>query len=403
MKMMDHPNVIKLYDTYEDSRCVYLVMELCPGGELFDRIINCKKFNETQAAKIMKQIIYAIFYIHTQKVMHRDLKPENFLFVEKDQPIESSTLKIIDFGLSCQFGPDRKPASTKAGTPYYVAPQVLQGNYGPEIDVWSAGVMMFILLCGYPPFHGETDAEVLAKVRKGDFNFNPKDWGMISMDAMDLIRQMLKMNPKERFTAKQAMEHVWITEKAPRAKGAMALNTNLVENLQKLKGRNTLQKAAIHVIAHQMDEDKIKKIRACFEEMDTDNDGQLSAAEIRAGLSKMGNVPTDLHSILEEIDNDGNGSVDYTEFIAATLDCKAYSEESACWAAFSRFDLDGNGKISKDELKTVLSQDGLEDIFRQTTLKQIMTECDQDGDGEIDFQEFLDMMRSGNNEVPEAG
>jgi calcium-dependent protein kinase len=105
----------------------------------------------------------------------------------------------------------------------------------------------------------------------------------------------------------------------------------------------------------------------------------------------------------EAIDNDGNGSVDYTEFIAATLDSKAVLEERALWDAFSRFDLDGNGKISKDELKTVLSQDGLEDIFRQTTLKQIMTECDQDGDGEIDFQEFLDMMRSGTKQVPEAG
>jgi len=394
MKMMDHPNVIKLYETYEDSRYIYLVMELCNGGELFDRIINLKKFNEEQAAIIMSQILRALFYMHGKNIMHRDLKPENFLFVEKNEPIEKSTLKIIDFGLSTKFGPDKPAASTKAGTPYYVAPQVLAGKYGPECDVWSAGVIMYILLCGYPPFYGRDDADVLSKVRAGVFSFNPVHWDNVSTDAQDLIKMMLKMSPRERITAKFALEHCWVAEKAPRAKGAIELNSNLVDNLQKLKGRNTLQKAAIHVIAHQMDESKIKQIRLVFEEMDANGDGRLSSQEIQDGLTKMGAVPSELHSILEEIDNDGNGDIEYTEFIAAALDARHFSEEGACWAAFAKFDLDGNGKISKEELQQVLCQDGLEELFGQTSLKQIMLESDKDGDGEIDFQEFLDMMRA---------
>eukprot|EP00439_Symbiodinium_sp_Y106_P036990 s4334_g4.t1 len=165
MKMMDHPNIIKLFESFEDHRNIYLVMELCSGGELFDRIIESGHFSEVQAAILMQQIIRAIYYMHENHVCHRDLKPENFLFMTKD-PIEKNFLKIIDFGLSCKFTPG-KPLSTKAGTPYYVAPQVLAGNYDQLSDLWSCGVIMYVLLCGYPPFFGDTDSEVLAKARIG--------------------------------------------------------------------------------------------------------------------------------------------------------------------------------------------------------------------------------------------
>merc|ERR1712032_163536 len=138
MKMMDHPNIIKLYENYEDHRNIYLVMELCSGGELFDRIIDAGHFNEVQAATVMKQIIQAIFYMHENHVCRRDLKPENFLFSNKD-PIDKSLLKIIDFGLSCKYS-DGQVLTTKAGTPYYVAPQVLAGKYDQASDMWSCGV-----------------------------------------------------------------------------------------------------------------------------------------------------------------------------------------------------------------------------------------------------------------------
>merc|ERR1719334_1449185 len=153
---MDHPNIIKLFETFEDHRNIYLVMELCSGGELFDRIIATGHFSEKEAAVLMQQIIRAVYYMHENSICHRDLKPENFLFMTKD-PIESNYLKIIDFGLSCKFSPD-KVMETKAGTPYYVAPQVLSGKYDHQSDIWSCGVIMYVLLCGYPPFFGDTDA-----------------------------------------------------------------------------------------------------------------------------------------------------------------------------------------------------------------------------------------------------
>eukprot|EP00397_Hematodinium_sp_SG-2012_P009010 GEMP01009082.1.p1 GENE.GEMP01009082.1~~GEMP01009082.1.p1 ORF type:complete len:495 (+),score=89.47 GEMP01009082.1:164-1648(+) len=403
MKLMDHPNIVKLYETYEDSRYIYLVMELCLGGELFDRIIELKKFNEVQAATIMQSILRALHYMHQQNVIHRDLKPENFLFVEKNMPIEESTLKIIDFGLSARFDADKPYATTKAGTPYYVAPQVLSGKYGCECDVWSAGVIMYIMLCGHPPFYGRDDAEVLSKVRKAEFSFAPSEWMHMSADSIDLIKQMLRIEPRMRITASDALSHVWIEHKAPGANGAIYLTTGLADKLRQFKGRNNLQKAAIHVIARQMDEDKIKKIKDLFVEMDTDNDGRLSCSEIKAGLAKVGEVPTDLHEMLVAIDCDGNGDIEYTEFLAAALDVRHFTEEAACFAAFNRFDLNGDGRIDKHELKAVLCKsDGLEEVFGESTLKQILMDADQNGDGEIDFSEFLEMMRAPQPVEPSA-
>merc|ERR1740138_1913599 len=215
MKMMDHPNIIKLYESFEDHRSIYLVMELCSGGELFDRIIESGHFTEVQAAILMQQIVRAIYYMHESHTCHRDLKPENFLFMTKE-PIDKNLLKIIDFGLSCQFTLGQV-LTTKAGTPYYVAPQVLAGKYDQLSDLWSCGVIMYVMLCGYPPFFGETDAEVLSKVRLGNFSFNAADWKNVSEDAKALIRMLLKMNPRDRYTAEQALNHMWVNKKAPKA------------------------------------------------------------------------------------------------------------------------------------------------------------------------------------------
>merc|ERR1719174_617870 len=199
MKIMDHPNIIKLYESFEDHRNIYLILELCVGGELFDRIIDSGHFTEVQAAIVLQNMFRAIFYMHENHICHRDLKPENFLFTTKD-PIEKTHLKVIDFGLACKFSADQQ-LKTKAGTPYYVAPQVLAGKYNASADIWSLGVIMFVLLCGYPPFYGETDADVLARMRTGNFSFNPVDWKNVSEDAKNLIRSLLKMNPKDRYTA----------------------------------------------------------------------------------------------------------------------------------------------------------------------------------------------------------
>merc|ERR1712032_1235125 len=275
MKMMDHPNIVKLFETFEDHRNIYLVMELCSGGELFDRIIDAGHFTEVQAAILMQQILRAMFYMHENHICHRDLKPENFIFQTKD-PIDKTLLKIIDFGLSCKFEPGQV-LTTKAGTPYYVAPQVLAGKYDHQSDMWSCGVIMFVLLCGYPPFYGETDADVLSKVRLGNFSFNAADWKNVSEDAKNLIRMLLKMNPKDRYTAEQALNHEWVKDKAPKAKN-ISIGAQMFDNLKSFRSQNKLKKAALHIIAGQLNEDQIKALRETFMALDHNGDGLLTSA-----------------------------------------------------------------------------------------------------------------------------
>jgi calcium-dependent protein kinase len=366
-------------------------MELCTGGELFDRVIELGHLTETQAAIIMQQILRAVFYLHENKIVHRDLKPENFLFLDK-QPVEKAILKIIDFGLSTRFE-EGQMLSMKAGTPYYVAPQVLQGRYDKACDLWSCGVIMYILLCGYPPFHGETDADVLTKVRLGNFTFNNADWKNISEDAKDLVRKLLKMNPKERYTADQALNHLWVKNKAPRSQN-VPLEGSQLDNLRSFKANNRLKKAALQVIAQQLPDAEIENLKKIFMSIDKNGDGQLTVQEMVEGLHKSGlqTIPEELTELMKSVDADGSGVIDYTEFIAATLDKKKYIQEDRLWAAFRVFDVDGSGKITKQELQQVLTGGKLDEIAKRN-IDEIMKECDTDGDGEIDFEEFVAMMR----------
>ncbi|CEL97997.1 unnamed protein product [Vitrella brassicaformis CCMP3155] len=387
MKQLDHPNIVKLYETFEDAKNIYLVLELCTGGELFDRIIEAGFFTEKQASTIMRQILAALFYLHSQKIMHRDLKPENFLFLNK---AADSPLKIIDFGLAARICSD-KVATTKAGTPYYVAPQVLQGKYDQACDLWSAGVIMYIFLCGYPPFHGDTDAEILQKVKSGKFQFQDTDWKHVSAEAKDLIRKLLTFSPKDRLTAANSMSHPWIKNVAASAPQA-AINKNLVDNFRVGK------RAALTVIAQQLTDNEIDQLKKIFIALDNNGDGTLTTQEVKEGLSKSGlkELPQDLEQIMMEVDSDGSGVIDYTEFIAATLEKKHYIKEDVCWAAFRVLDLDGNGRITAEELKKVLGMDQIKGAFEKRNLdeiKKIIEEHDTNGDGEIDFQEFLHMLR----------
>jgi len=319
MQMMDHPNIIKLYEAFEDKVKVYLVMELCAGGELFDRIIELGHFTEVQAAIVMQQMFRAVWYMHHNNLCHRDLKPENFLFATKEK-IEKTHLKIIDFGLAYEFKAD-VPMTTKAGTPFYVAPQVLEGKYDQAADLWSCGVIMYVLLCGYPPFWGDTDKKVLQKVSKGSFSFNPADWKNVSEDAKGLIRNLLKFSPKERITAEQALNAEWVKDHAPRAND-VAIGSGLVDNLRGFRSQNKLKKAALHVIAGQMTDSQIKDLRETFIAMDVNGDGLLTAKELEEGMQKAGleKVPPELDAILKDVDSNGSGTIDYTEFLAATLD-----------------------------------------------------------------------------------
>ncbi|TMW53672.1 hypothetical protein DOY81_001217 [Sarcophaga bullata] len=223
---LTHPNIVQLYETYEDKSKIYLVMELVTGGELFDRIVEKGSYTEKDASDLIRQILEAVDYMHEQGVVHRDLKPENLLFYSPD---DDSKIMISDFGLSKME--DSGIMATACGTPGYVAPEVLaQKPYGKAVDIWSIGVISYILLCGYPPFYDENDANLFAQILKGEFEFDSPYWDEISDSAKDFIRHLMCVNVEKRYTCKQALAHPWISGNAA---GNKNIHATVSEQLKK--------------------------------------------------------------------------------------------------------------------------------------------------------------------------
>jgi calcium-dependent protein kinase len=397
MKAMDHPNIISLFETYEDQHFIYLVMELCTGGELFDRIISAGSFSEKEAATVMQQIFRGIYYMHQKGVCHRDLKPENYIFATQE-PIGKNVLKLIDFGLS-MFIDQGKSMKTRAGTPYYVAPEVLAGSYSERCDLWSAGIIMYTLLSGYPPFNGRNDQEVLAKVRRGTFAFPQSDWKHISSDARNLVSHLLRFRPQERCTAQRALNHNWVKHEAPGAKDFM-LKQGFVNKLNNFRSQSKFKKAVLQIIAGQLNDGQIIQLRETFTAIDANGDGLLTLEELQAGLHRAGlnAIPSDLQQIMDGIDADKSGVIDYTEFLAATIDRRSYMREDVCWTAFNVFDLDKDGQITVEELQKVLQNDDVSAIGGFEDVAGLVRHVDTNGDGKVDFNEFMAMMRDSSSE-----
>eukprot|EP00439_Symbiodinium_sp_Y106_P009534 s1409_g1.t1 len=265
MKSLDHPNILKLIDVFEDQRFIYLVMELCSGGELLDRIITLGHLTETLASSLMAQILRAICYVHAQGVAHRDLKLDNFLIAEGDATqLEDSTVKLGDFGLAKYTGQGLK---TPVGAVSYAAPEVLSGDYSTACDMWSCGVILYILLSGQQPFYGSTPREVRKQVKLGKFAMDGPIWRGITADAKDLIQNLLVRDPAQRITAAQALRHVWIARLAPNA--FVIDGRRVIQNLRAFAAQSRFKQAALAVVATQLSSSEMKQLRQAFTAIDT--------------------------------------------------------------------------------------------------------------------------------------
>ncbi|KAJ8446841.1 hypothetical protein Cgig2_016151 [Carnegiea gigantea] len=387
------PNIVELKGAYEDKHSVHLVMELCAGGELFDRIIAKGHYTERAAAALLRTIVQIVHTCHTMGVIHRDLKPENFLLLNKD---ENSPIKATDFGLSVFY----KPGETFkdiVGSAYYIAPEVLKRKYGPEADIWSIGVMLYIFLSGVPPFWAETEHGIFNAILRGHVDFSSDPWPSISSQAKDLVRKMLNTDPKQRLTAYQVLNHSWIKEdgEAPDT----PLDNAVLNRLKQFRAMNKFKKVALRVIAGCLSEEEIMGLKQLFKSIDTDNSGSITLEELKQGLQKQGTKLSEyeVKQLMEAADADGNGTIDYEEFITATMHLNRMDKEEHLYTAFQYFDKDNSGYITVEELEQALREYGMHD---GRDIGEIINEVDTDHDGRINYDEFVAMMRKGN---PEPG
>ncbi|OMJ68256.1 hypothetical protein SteCoe_34338 [Stentor coeruleus] len=388
----DHPNIVKLYEFYEDDKYFHLVTEFVTGGELLDLIVKNKTLTESLAAYFFKQLISGVYYCHLNNIVHRDLKLQNMLL---DRDSSDAILKIIDFGTS-QIMMPKGYLSEAYGTLMYMAPEVFRGQYNEKCDIWSCGVILYILLSGRPPFTAKTDIEISMKISTSTVSFDQPEWANISDSAISLIKKMLTKDPNIRISAQDTLHHRWLIENSlePYSPGTRKINHHSsLENMKNFKTEWKLQQAVLTYIGSQIAiKDGSRKYMETFKQLDRNGDGKLSKDELVSAYSKhlcTSLAVNEAEKVMKIVDVNNSGFIDYTEFVIAAeemqeiLNCKNLEE------AFKAFDRDNSGKISVEEVKEIL---GCRIRSKDRLWKRILNEVDRNGDGELDFEEFKNMM-----------
>ena len=395
LRKISHPNITNIFEIFADSKKYYAIMEFLEGGELFDAITSIGSFSEESACQVMKQLLSAIYYLHSNNIVHRDLKPENIMLLQKPEN-GNYHIKLIDFGTAKIFKPGKK-MNKFIGTSYYIAPEVLKEKYDEKCDVWSCGIILYILLCGYPPFNGNTNVEIFHAIQNQNPIFAGEEWDDITSEAKELIKLMLRKNPNERWNADQCLKHKWfkILDDSEKNKNASRnfkqIQINAINHMAQFVNENRFKQAVLQFISTQFNIQKEEgDLRELFKSMDISGTGQLSKDEFCNKLMELygelvgKNIASD---IFNNLDLDGSGKISYDEFLSAMINTKKVVTEERLEKAFKMFDKDNSGKLSVKEIKAVFG--GTEEQW-----KNVINEIDLNNDGEVDFAEFKIMMEN---------
>ena len=380
MKKFDHPNVMKIFDVFEEETKLYIVMENCKGQDLFETIIEKGSLSEEESAGIIKQALQALAHIHSKNIFHRDVKPENLLFSE-----DKSALKLTDFGTSAEF---ESKNSAKVGTPYYIAPEVLNKNYNYKCDIWSCGVILYILLCGVPPFNGKTDQEVLKKVKKAEVTFKEKAWSRVSSHAKRVIRLMLATDLSVRPSAAELLKDPWISGSLDFMNLSKSVSPRTLKNLKTFYCSKKLKKALLAFFSSFMlTQQQKQEAMDFFVSMDQNSDGKLTKEELYEGLKKHQMVESleEAEQIIQNIEVDEDEKLSYSEFLMAVFQKEEILTKENLQKQFELFDADNSGNITTQELKELLGNS-------ETQWEQLIQDIDENKDGKVSFKEFKNLI-----------
>jgi len=394
LMLLNHPNILKLFEYYYDEKeNIYIITEYIRGEELFNKIQEKGKFSEEDTAVIIKSVLQAITYCHSCGIIHRDLKPENILIPAGKGKIDYTLLKIIDFGASVLKKDDGK-ISFRFGTPYYIAPEVLLESYNEKCDVWSIGVITYLLLLGQAPFDGDDDDIICQKIIQEEIDYENSKIKALSPEAVEFLKKLLEKDPEKRISSSQALEHAWIKKFAPHTRVNRAFSRKIYKNLSNFREDSQLSTAVVTFITNYlMNDDELKLLKKLFFELDTKGVGVITKEELFKGMEDCfdGKVThEEVDKIFGNIDYDNNGTISFDEFVKAAIDKKKLLTEEKLKAAFALFDRNGDGDIEAKELKEVIGDDNNNE---DNIWDQMIKEVDLDGNGVIDFEEFKEMMK----------
>ena len=404
LKKLDHPKILKIIDFYSKVKKYYIITEYCPEGELFNEIIKVGRFDEGQTAFIINQILKAISYCHRNQIIHRDIKPENIMITKREKNV-CLQVKLIDFGTAKIF--ERGVAENRyVGSSYYMAPEVLKRKYDEKCDLWSIGVIFYILLTGRPPFDGNDDEEILKNVEKGVYDKTSYPFPSLSNLAKDLINKLLQYEPKKRISAEEALEHQWFKTAEFKKKDKVnmispELAKELITNMTQYKSTNMLKCAVIAYLVHHLtNTEECMEASKLFTKIDLNSDGKIEKHELIQGFQKYWGIPEEevkekVDIIFANMDTDFNGFIEYEEFVRAAVNSSIFMSLNYLKFAFNYFDRDSSGDITFEEIKKRFSQNTnyISDKM-DNELREIFDKIDINNDGSISFYEFCKMMKN---------
>jgi calcium-dependent protein kinase len=448
----DHPNIASLYEVYEDAEHIFLVQEACLGGELFDLVIERKHFTEGDAARACQTLISIISHCHARGVLHRDIKPENFLIKSilgsEEGRFDGSDVRAVDFGLSL-FTKDRLDIPDVVGTSYYIAPEILAGKpYSPAADAWSLGIVVFILLSGYPPFWGSSDNVLYDRIQNQELDIAYEPWTTddVSLEAADFVKRLLHKDPTKRMTLAEAAQHPWLVNAAKNAAGAGTNGSNknsntclsaplapvIIDRLRAFTRENRLTCLLMTLVAHHLSDSAIGQLRKTFFSLDTDDDGLIGVADITKALQttvqqtsatknttavsngasfaekqqqeqSIAELVAQLNEAVNVGKNTGNstahpiGQVNVDEFLAAALDRKKVLTNRTVSAVFHRLDEKNEGKLNISVLSTALAECGIP-VPEENLRSMLAKEGALDGAGVVSPKSFQNLLLAGAEE-----